>query len=74
MCQAYIESERAHYGPFCGEWLPYMMLNGLRLYNEVGILVKPSTRYRSLGFPGAQLKDIVHWRWSQEENLIVTVI
>jgi hypothetical protein len=61
-------------GPFCGEWLPYLVLRTMRLYAPDGQVVNPDTRYRALCQLGEQLKDVVHWSWTERGNLKVTAL
>ncbi|KAE9181517.1 hypothetical protein PF005_g22858 [Phytophthora fragariae] len=71
---SYVAAEAAVLVFFCPEWIPYLVLADMRLYNATGNLVYPRTRYRLLCSQGRQLKDVMHWRWTRPGHLTVTAL
>ncbi|KAE9069884.1 hypothetical protein PF007_g27147 [Phytophthora fragariae] len=69
----YTAAEVLKHGEFCVEWLPYFVLKGLRLYSEKGTTVNPVSRFWSICAVGAQNKDVLHWTWTRQHRLVVTV-
>lgn len=74
MSQRYVEVEAGLHGVFCAEWMPYLVLSEMRLYSETGAVVNPNTSFRTLGGSGHRLKDVVHWQWAANGNIVVTVL
>jgi hypothetical protein len=69
-----ITKEIQHYGTFCGEWVPHLVLKTLRLYAPEGHIGNPNTQYRQLCLQGNQLKDVVHWAWIRNGELRITAL
>lgn len=67
-----VAAESKLHGDFCLEWLPYVEIEGLRLLTASGRSVNPLTAYRAICKKGLKLKDILHWTWSPQGNLIIT--
>ncbi|KAE9227275.1 hypothetical protein PF005_g4791 [Phytophthora fragariae] len=72
--ERYWAVEAGLYGVFCAEWIPPMVLSAMRLYSETGAVVNPNTRFRKLSGSGVRLKDVVHWQWAVNGNIVDTVL
>ncbi|KAE9004430.1 hypothetical protein PR003_g18560 [Phytophthora rubi] len=72
--QRYTVVEAIAHGVFCAEWVPYLVLSGLRLFSETGNVVNPKTRFWSICTTDKQLKDIVHWTWCNQHYVVVPAL
>ncbi|KAE9133412.1 hypothetical protein PF007_g3361 [Phytophthora fragariae] len=70
----YTTAEALQHGDFCVEWLPYLVHKDLRLYSEKGTTVNPVLRFWSICAAGAQIKDVLHWTWTRQHRLVVTIL